>query len=82
MELVTQYHTVVSLYSEHLRIVRCSQFGGTAECVQTKVYCAYTLTLSLGHSQTLSRSCGEKVIFLYSCEIKSGSGLGTRLPIL
>ena len=30
-----------------------------------------------GHSQILSRSCGEN---LGSCEIKSGSGLGTRLP--
>ena len=34
---------------------------------------------SPGHSQILSRSRGEKSIFLHACEIKSGSGLGTRL---
>ena len=30
-------------------------------------------------SQILSHSCGESLSFLHSCEIKSGSGLGTRL---
>ena len=34
------------------------------------------LVSSPGHSQILSRSC-----FLHSCEIKSGSGLGTRLLV-
>ena len=34
---------------------------------------------SLVHSQILSRSRGEKSIFLHGCEIQSGSGLGTRL---
>ena len=34
---------------------------------------------SPGHSQILSRSRGE--IFLHGCEIKSGSGLGTRLCV-
>ena len=33
------------------------------------------LAASPGHSQILSRSHGEKL----GCEIKSGSGLGTRL---
>ena len=33
------------------------------------------LALSPGHSQILSHSCGENS----GCEIKSGSGLGTRL---
>ena len=43
--------------------------------------CTYTLDLAsfTGHSQILSRSCGENPSFLHSCEIKSGSGLGTRL---
>ena len=35
---------------------------------------------SPGHSQILSRSHGEKSGF-HSCEIKSGSGLGTRLAL-
>ena len=26
----------------------------------------------------LSRSCGEKLVFLHSCEIKSGSGVGVH----
>ena len=30
------------------------------------------------HSQILSRSCGEKLVFLHSCEIKSGSGVGVH----
>ena len=34
-----------------------------------------TLALYPGHSQTLARSCGD----FWSCKIKSGSGLGTRL---
>ena len=34
---------------------------------------------SLVHSQILSRSRGEKSIFLHGCEIQSGSGLGTTL---
>ena len=33
-----------------------------------------------GPSQILSRNCGKKLIFRHSCEIKSGSGLGMRLP--
>ena len=37
------------------------------------------LTSLPGHSQIFSRSCGEKMIFLHSCEIKSRSGLGTIL---
>ena len=32
-----------------------------------------------GHSQILSHSGGKNSSFLHSCEIKSGSGLGTRL---
>ena len=36
---------------------------------------SFTLASSPGHSQILSRSRGEKS----GCEIKSGSGLGTRL---
>ena len=41
--------------------------------------CAYELASFPGHSQILSHSCGEKSHFLHSCEIKSVSGLGTRL---
>ena len=39
------------------------------------------LASSPGHFQILYRSCGEKTIFLHSCEIKSGSGMGMRLSI-
>ena len=39
------------------------------------------LALSPGHSQILYRSRGEKLYFLHSCKIKSGSGLGMRLSI-
>ena len=39
--------------------------------------CYLSLALFSGHSQILSRSCGEKSVL--SCEIKSGSGLGMRL---
>ena len=42
---------------------------------------ASSIALFPGHSQILSRSCGEP-IFLHSCEIKSGSGLGTRLHLV
>ena len=32
------------------------------------------------HSKILSHSCGENLLcFLHSCNVKSGSGLGTRL---
>ena len=42
-------------------------------------YCI-TLASFTGHSQILPRSRGEKSpIFLHGCDIKSGSGLGTRL---
>ena len=39
------------------------------------------LASSPDHSQILYDSRGEKLIFLHSCEIKSGSGLGMRLSI-
>ena len=40
--------------------------------------CSWWLVSSQGHSQILSSSRGEP-IFLEGSEIKSGSGLGTRL---
>ena len=41
--------------------------------------CMFLIASSPGHSEILSRSRGEKSIFLHGCEIKSGSGLGKRL---
>ena len=43
---------------------------------------SYNVASFPGHSQILFRSRGEKSIFLHRCEIKSGSGLGTRLAIM
>ena len=43
--------------------------------VVSSIECGVQLTAFLGHSQILSCSYGEKL----GCEIKSGSGLGTRL---
>ena len=46
----------------------------------TCCYCCSQITVSSpGHSQILSRSCGENS-FLHGYKIKSRSGLGTRLP--
>ena len=47
-------------------------FGAVSHVVSL-IVCSDILALSPGHSQILSRSHG--------CEIKSGSGLGTRLLI-
>ena len=71
---------VESLYSGHLQIVRCSQFRGTAECVQTRL-CLYSNLVPRTLPDFISQPW-EKMIFLYSYKRKSGSGLGTRLPIL
>ena len=48
-------------------------------CNKLSVFTAVCVASSPGHSQILSRSCGE---FLHGCEIKSGSGLGTRLQFV
>ena len=50
----------------------------TVWCIEQEVFWL-GLASSLGYSQILSRSCGEKSDFLLICKRKSGSGLGTRL---
>ena len=57
-------------------------FGSGIEARNALVLCREqqaVLASSPGHSQILSCSRGEKSVFLHGCEIKSGSGLGTRL---
>ena len=51
----------------------------TTEPTQHSQVCTWTIYMSPGHSQILSHSCRENSSFLHNCEIKSGSGLGTRL---
>ena len=46
---------------------------------EVKVRSRAVVASSPGHSQILSCSCSLLPIFLHGCEIKSGSGLGTRL---
>ena len=58
-------------------IVPTSEFNMRIQVSESTSVSGTTLALSPGHSQILSRSHGEK----YSCEIKSGSGLGTRLGL-
>ena len=47
--------------------------------LHAKQPCCSAVAPSPGHSQILSRSRREKSVLLHGCEIKSGSGLGTRL---
>ena len=74
----------------------CLTFSTRVILLPDSEYWCYIVVLSPdiasspGHSQILSRSRGEKSgvasspghsqTFLHGCEIKSGSGLGTRLP--